>query len=265
MHGLGNDFVLLDHLDRVREISPALARFLADRRRGVGCDQVVQLLPSPTAQAEMRIFNPDGSRAEMCGNAVRCVARYLRTHRHLTGDTLTLETLAGPIRAWFVGPDQVAVDMGMPTVTHSGRPLELAGAIQPFTGVSMGNPHAVFFTPDVAAVTLETFGPAVEHHSLFPNRTNVELVQVIDRETLRMRVWERGAGITPACGTGACAAAVAAAHEGHAQRRLTLLLDGGALAIHWREDGRVIMTGAATEVFIGTVFPDNQMDASDPG
>ncbi len=252
MHGLGNDFVLLDHIDQPREITPELAARLADRRLGVGCDQVVQLLPSRlAAHVQMRIFNPDGSRAEMCGNAARCVAHYLKNRRGLNDRVFTLETLAGPIRTWFAGAGDISVDMGVPELTHDGQSLKVGDSVLPFTGVSMGNPHCVIFTDAAETLPLATLGPAVEHHALFPDRTNVELVRVVDRQTLRMRVWERGAGITPACGTGACAAAVAAIHGSLTQRRVTLILDGGRLEIEWRQNQRVIMTGPATEVFDG--------------
>lgn len=262
MHGLGNDFVLLDHLDRATELTPALIALLSDRRQGVGCDQVIQLLPGPgEADAEMRIYNADGSRAEMCGNASRCVALYMRDHRGLSKKELSLITLAGPIRAWFEEDGLISVDMGKPAISDK-RELILADLAAlpdieepdaPVTEVSMGNPHVVVFQPTVEDFPLDLVGPQVENHPSFPDRTNVEIVQVVDRSTLRMRVWERGAGITPACGTGACAAAVAATALGHAGRRVTVRVDGGELKIHWRDDGRVVMTGGATEVFHGEV------------
>lgn len=254
MHGLGNDFVVLDHFEipeTSRHISPQLARFLADRRTGVGCDQVVQILPSgPEAHAAMRIFNADGSQAEMCGNAVRCVARFLRAHHHLSPTELRVGTLAGVIKVRPAAGGLWAVDMGTPEVSRL-RSLSVEGTDYPFTAVSMGNPHCVIIRSDAEDFPLERIGPQVEHHPLFPNRTNVALVMVLDRRHLRMRVWERGVGITPACGTGACAATVAAASANQADRAVAVQLDGGILDIQWQANGHVVMTGPATEVFSG--------------
>ncbi|MBF0624766.1 MAG: diaminopimelate epimerase [Magnetococcales bacterium] len=270
MQGLGNDFVVLDHLDGGGEVTPALAAHLADRRRGVGCDQVVQLRPGTgaavpgTARVEMRIFNADGSRAEMCGNAARCVGLYLEG-RLAGAPVLTLETLAGPVTVRRVGEGRYGVDMGPPELAGEAIPtlwsglvrdreLAVGGERYAVTALSMGNPHCVLFAADAEGFPLERVGPEVEHHPVFPHRTNVEIVQVLDRRNLRMRVWERGVGITPACGTGACAAGVAAMLHGRADRQVTVHLDGGPLEIHWREeDGRVIMTGPATEVFRGVL------------
>lgn len=266
MHGLGNDFVVLDHLDTPPSPAPEPAawRRLADRRLGVGCDQVVQLLAAAdrSCQATMRIFNPDGSEAEMCGNAARCVALYLVRHRGANGADLRLHTQAGVIRMQMTAPEEVTVDMGVADLdghsvadpwsgTTTDYPLTLADTELRLTGVSMGNPHCVAFVPEVDRFPLERIGPLVEHHPIFPRRTNFECVQVLDRQRLRMRVWERGAGITPACGTGACAAWVAAAVNGLTERRGVVVLDGGTLEIAWLDNGRVLMTGSATEVFWG--------------
>ncbi|MBF0124955.1 MAG: diaminopimelate epimerase [Magnetococcales bacterium] len=269
-HGLGNDFVLLDHLDHTEQpvtVTAALAAALANRRWGVGCDQVVELQPAttPTAHALMRIYNADGSQAEMCGNAARCAASYLRRHRHIPADILSLETLAGLIRIQATADGLWRVDMGMPRLEGrdiptiwSGpvynQPLQLDGQTYRITAVSMGNPHCVVFDPLPDAVSLEQIGPRLSEHPAFPQRTNIELVQVINRHNIRVRVWERGSGLTPACGTGACAAVVAAAWHQLTNRQVTVHLDGGTLEITWcDEDNRVLMTGPATEVFVGYI------------
>ncbi|MBF0426536.1 MAG: diaminopimelate epimerase [Magnetococcales bacterium] len=266
MHGLGNDFVLLDRLDGSPGVTPEEVAWLADRRLGVGCDQVVELVPETGAAARMIIHNADGSQAEMCGNAARCVGLYLRKYRGVTDAEMVLATGAGPVRLFPVtGTNRVAVDMGCPTFSGE-RTLTIArvspahgvpGVEQGVSGtvVSMGNPHFVVFADDVAAVALADVGPLLSEHVAFPNRTNVEFVQILDSANVRMRVWERGAGITPACGTGACAAAVAAAERGLTGRKVTVRLDGGELVIDWQEGGRVVMTGPAVEVFRGTLTP----------
>ncbi|MBF0284925.1 MAG: diaminopimelate epimerase [Magnetococcales bacterium] len=278
MHGLGNDFVVLDHRRSPREISPRLAARLADRRLGVGCDQIVQLLPPRSGgDVEMRIYNADGSQAEMCGNAARCVGLYTSQRDQRALEVLTLETLAGAVRIWPEGWRRFAVDMGPPRfapaeipallpegsppgANDEGRvvnlPLEIEGTLYHATLVSMGNPHCVIPVASVEAVPLERIGPLLEHHPAFPRRTNVEFIQTLDRETVRMRVWERGVGITPACGTGACAAGVAAFLLGVVGRRVTVRLDGGDLTILWSESGNVIMTGAAAESFHGVFDED---------
>ncbi len=258
MHGLGNDFVVFDHLKDAFEIDGAKAAKIADRRLGVGCDQIIQILPAAAdgtqAHAEMRIFNADGSRAEMCGNAARCVAKYLRGAMDLPGETLIVQTLAGLIRIQPRAGGLEAVDMGRPVSGSVGEAISVAsGERFDFTEVSMGNPHCVVFVEEVATFPLERVGPILETHERFPNRSNVEFVQVLDAGRIRMRVWERGAGITPACGTGACAAAVAAVLNGHVQRQVTVVLDGGELDILWRDDDHVIMTGEAAVSFHGAI------------
>ncbi|MBF0158157.1 MAG: diaminopimelate epimerase [Magnetococcales bacterium] len=267
-HGLGNDFILLDHSDPAEPsvaMTGQLAALLANRRWGVGCDQIVELQPAapqPPAHASLRIYNADGSQAEMCGNAVRCVASYLRRHRGLQDATIRLQTLAGLIAIESAGTERWAVDMGpprfegreIPTI-WSGRvydqPLWLDGREYRITALSMGNPHCVLLTDQETEIVLEQVGPRLSEHEAFPQRINVELVQVIDRHNIRVRVWERGAGLTPACGTGACAATVAAVWHGLTERQVSVHLDGGTLEILWRDDDRVIMTGPATEVFMG--------------
>ncbi len=268
MHGLGNDFVVLDAraVGTARDlgITAAVARALADRRTGVGCDQLI-VLERPTdaaATAFMRIFNPDGSESGACGNATRCVAHLLRQDGH---GAPVIQTLAGLLPASFTG-GLVSVDMGPAQTDWQSIPvasacdtLHLPVALGPLAdpvGTSMGNPHATFFVPDAEAVDLPALGPQLEHHPFFPQRANIGIVQVIDRATLRFRVWERGAGITLACGSGACAAQSAAFRRGLTDRRATLLLDGGQLEILVREDGHLIMTGPVATAFAGTLSDD---------
>lgn len=258
MHGLGNDFVVFDHRQRSIDITPQIAAKLADRRLGVGCDQIVQITaPRPEgveAHAQMLIFNADGSQAEMCGNAARCVAKYLRQILGLQDNILTLQTLAGPIMIKPAAQGLEAVDMGKPTYGQPDETITTAlGASYKFTEVSMGNPHCVIFVPEVLKFPLAVEGEQLETHVRFPNRTNVEFVQVLSADHIRMRVWERGVGITPACGTGACAAAVAAIINGLTARELTVTLDGGDLAVNWQNDDHVIMTGPANESFRGEI------------
>jgi len=261
MHGLGNDFVVVDARDG-RKVTPALARALADRREGVGCDQVIVIEPSLTGagDAALRFFNADGSTSGACGNGTRCVARLLMDERGT--DHVALETEAGTLDAGTARGGLVTVDMGpartewrdLP-LAHAADTLHLGIAEGPLAdpvAVGMGNPHAVFFVDDVAAVDMARHGPRVERNALFPERTNVEAVQVIDRTHLRMRVWERGVGVTRACGTGACAALVAAARRNLTDRRAEVMLDGGPLTVEWLDDGHVLLTGPVATVFRGT-------------
>ena len=278
VQGLGNDFVLLDWREKEKtEKSQAadwalLARRMCDRRWGIGADGLVVLLASHHADVRMRIFNPDGSEAEMCGNAIRCVARYVFERDAGKKRRITVETLAGPRQTEVVCDEGgnfrgVKVDMGVPVFEPARIPVfvaaekvinwprEVGGKELYFTAVSMGNPHCVIFVSDVEQIPFYEWGPAIERHPLFPMRTNVEFVQVLGREEVRVRVWERGAGETLACGTGACAVAVAAFLNGYTERRVKVHLPGGELFIAWEEDGRVFMTGAAEEVFSGQ-WPD---------
>lgn len=269
VHGLGNDFILINcFVEKVNHKNfPSLAVKMCDRHFGIGADGLVLLLPSEVADVRMRIFNSDGSEAEMCGNAIRCVAKYLYEHGIVKRDKVKVETLAGIIVPEIIagnGPvNVVRVDMGQPRLERSeipmtgppgqvvNEPLEVYGSIYHVTAVSMGNPHCVIFVPDVEQVALHTVGPLIENHRAFPRRTNVEFIQVLNRDEVKMKVWERGAGETMACGTGACATAVACALNGHTGRKVTVRLKGGDLLIAWAEDNHVYMTGPAEEVFTG--------------
>lgn len=267
MHGLGNDFVLIDCRDEVMaaqlpDIS-ALSRKLCNRRFGIGADQILLLYGSDKADFRMRIFNADGSEVEMCGNGIRCFAKYIWDRGLSAENILSIETLAGKIKPEKSG-NMVKVDMGEPVFEGRLVPVNLDGQVKGFplkimdrefqiTCVSMGNPHAVIFVDDVGNVDLLKYGPLIETDQLFPKRTNVEFIQVLGRERIRMRVWERGAGETMACGTGAAASAVASALNGLTNRSVTVSLPGGDLVIDWAENNRVYMTGPAIEVFEGIV------------
>lgn len=264
MHGLGNDFVVVDARAGTPEIGPERARALADRRFGVGCDQVIVLEPSadPGADLFMRIRNPDGGEAEACGNATRCVADLIG--RETGRDTVRIATRRGVLTATRApGSDgSVAVDMGAPGLDWRDIPLahamdtlsldiDIDGHSNP-VAVSMGNPHVVFFVDDPAAVDLERLGPLIERHALFPARANVEFAHVRPDGSIGLRVWERGAGITLACGSGACATLVAAHRRGLTGRKAGVDLPGGRLTIDWREsDGHVVMAGPSARVFAG--------------
>lgn len=270
--GLGNDFVLLDGATAADIKSPsALAKTICNRRFGVGADGLVLLLPSDKADIKMSIFNSDGSEAEMCGNASRCVALHLFRRKIVNKKQISLDTLAGIIRTDITDEPRglVRVDMGVPRLTKgeipmTGNPAEtavnfpLTAAGQTFyaTAVSMGNPHLVIFTPDISQVPLSTWGPQLETHPLFPRKTNVEFVQVLDSKTLRMRVWERGAGITQACGTGSCATAAACILNHKTEKNITVKLDGGDLFIEWPDKKNIFMTGLAQAVFTGDYLGD---------
>lgn len=257
MHGLGNDFVVIDARGRADPVTAARARALGDRHRGVGFDQLVVISAAEDADARVTFWNPDGSTAGACGNATRCVADLLMRERD--AEAVTLRTAFGLLPAQRAAGGMVTVDMGVPRFGWQDIPLAeaLDTARLPLDGgpaaVSMGNPHCVFFVDDAGAVPLESFGPRIEHHALFPERTNVEVVQVIDRTTLRARVWERGAGVTLACGSGACAIAAAAIRRGLTGRRVAVHLDGGVLVLDWPEGEGIRMTGPVAHVFEGTL------------
>lgn len=259
MHGLGNDFVVIDARGAAAgPVTPALARALGDRNRGVGFDQLAVIRDDATADAAIDFWNADGSAADACGNATRCVARLLMDERGAAA--LDLRTGRGLLRAEEAGGGLVRVNMGPPDLAWDrvplARPVDLdALPIEGSPGAAgMGNPHCVFIVPDVEAVDVAGIGARVEHDPLFPERTNVEFVQLIDRATIRMRVWERGGMVTLACGSGACAAVVVTARRGLTDRRVTVRLDGGELGIDWRDDG-VWMTGPTALVFKGRLAP----------
>lgn len=266
MHGIGNDFVLINGFCvQLEELAlPELARRMCDRKFGVGGDGLILATKGTDLPLRMRMFNPDGSESEMCGNGVRCFLKFLHQAKVTEQRELDVETGAGPLKLVLHDDGTVEVAMGRARLTRGeigmlGDPGEqfvhqsvsALGAEYHATAVSMGNPHIVIFVPDVSAIALEMVGPALEHHELFPNRTNVHFVQVVNRGHLIQRTWERGAGITLACGTGACACAVAAFLNGHADREVKIDLPGGQLQIHYRDDEHVIMRGPAESVFVG--------------
>jgi diaminopimelate epimerase len=256
MHGLGNDFVVFDARERAVTISPTRARMLSDRHTGVGCDQLILIEPSDRATARMRIWNADGGEVQACGNATRCVATLL-------GDGATIETLGGILDA-RVTANGASVDMGAPSFDWETLPLAYAmdtaalplaweglDPVAPPMAVGTGNPHIIFFVPDASAVDLARVGPVVEHDPVFPERVNVNVATVLNPDRIALRVWERGSGATLACGTGACATAVAAIRSGRARSGVTVALPGGELVIDWTPGGTIRMTGPATHVFTG--------------
>lgn len=263
MQGIGNDFVMIDAIQE-QGLPLDLAGFaqkVNDRRFGIGGDGLILLEKGDEAPFRMRMFNPDGSESEMCGNGIRCFARLLQDHEHLTEDSVDVETGAGTLNLKLVGDNRVRVDMGTARLTRgeigmtgpSGDQFvnQPVGEGYLGTAVSMGNPHLVIFVDDASKIDLTEIGPKLEHHPEFPKRVNVHFIQVVDRSHLIQRTWERGAGITLACGTGACASAVAAFVTGRADRSVEIQLPGGKLEIEYLEDGRVLMTGPAETVFEG--------------
>ncbi len=270
MQGAGNDYVYVNCMEQTIDNIPEKARFISDRHFGIGSDGLVLIMPSEVADFRMRMFNSDGSESEMCGNATRCIAKYVYEYGLTDKTTVSLETLAG-IKILQMNlkdgkVDSVRVDMGEPILEPDKIPVisskdrfisesvDVDGVEYKMTCVSMGNPHAVIYVDDVVNLHIEAIGPKVENHKLFPRRTNTEFVKVIDRKTLQMRVWERGAGETLACGTGACATLVATVLNGLCDRTATLKLLGGDLVIEWNEeDNHVYMTGPAVIVFDGNI------------
>lgn len=253
MHGLGNDFVVIDARGAPVELDEGQVRAIADRHTGVGCDQLILVEPSTVADARMRVFNADGGEVETCGNATRCVTR-------LIGREASIETLGGILHGTADG-DGATIEMGEPRFDWQTIPLAYAmdtrdmpvgwdGLERP-SAVNVGNPHVVFFVPDIAAVPLESLGPRIETDPLFPKRVNVGVAAITGPSALALRVWERGAGLTQACGTGACAAAVTAIRLGLAEGPVTVTLPGGKLHVDWRPGEPIRMTGAATHVFSG--------------
>lgn len=275
MNGAGNDFVVLDlrpaeiagtNPRRAARPTAAQAAAIADRQRGVGCDQVILIEPPETdlADAQLVFLNADGSESGACGNGTRCVADLLMTQ--LGTDAISLETEHGVLDCDRDASGLVTVDMGRAKTDWRDIPLaeprdtlHLAigeGPLSDPAGTSMGNPHATFFVDDVAEIPLAALGPKLEHHKLFPERANIGVAEMRGRDTMRLRVWERGSGLTLACGSGACAAVVAAVRRGVAERRVTVEVDGGSLVIEWLESGHVLMSGPTAVAFRGTLDPD---------
>lgn len=272
MHGLGNDFILIDtRIQRIRNLSRVVPR-LCDRRFGIGADQVLVLAESKRAHYRMRIFNADGSEVEMCGNGIRCLAKYIweceiTPPEIRKSKTLSIETLAGIIYPRRSG-SMVTVDMGEPVFDPERIPVRVERGTERVINyplrikdkkfnincVSMGNPHAVIISDNVDNIDISTYGPMIEHHEIFPRRINVEFVEIKDEKNIKVRVWERGSGETLACGTGACASAVVSHLLGHTGGEVTTHLPGGRLKIRWDEnDNHVYMTGPATRVFDGVI------------
>ena len=266
MHGLGNDFVVLDARGAAFDLTADRRRAIADRRRGVGCDQLIVLEPPTESDADvfMRIYNPDGGEAGACGNATRCVASVLMDERRT--DHVTVQTIAGLLESQRSGTGSnglpvISVDMGPARLDWRDIPVRAAcdtnhlpvgaGPLQDPAGTNMGNPHATFFVADADAIPLAELGPTLEHDSFFPERANIGIAQLLGEGRLRLRVWERGAGLTLACGSGACAAVVAASRRGLVKRRAEVVLDGGTLGIEWLRDGHVMMTGGIAVAFKG--------------
>ena len=267
-HGLGNDFVIVNGFKEKIDNYQQMAIEVCDRHIGVGADGLVILLPSGIADFQMRIFNSDGSEAEMCGNVTRCMARYVYDNGLTDKTKITLETKAGIIKPELIFKDgmlsTIRVDMGIPRLKRSEIPMngneneevinELLVVEQSnyhITCISMGNPHCILFVDDIAGANLSVIGPAFENHLVFPRKINVEFVQVLNKQKVRMRVWERGAGITMACGTGACATLVATVLNGKTNRQIIVELDGGELFVEWGSDNHIYMSGPAVEVFRG--------------
>lgn len=273
MHGAGNDYVYINGFEEQVDDPVILAQRVSNRNFGIGSDGLILILPSESADVKMRMFNADGSEAEMCGNGIRCVAKYAYDHGLITALQIEVETGNGilPLKL-FTGEsglvERVQVNMGAPKLTRAELPMtgaagEQAVAIKlplaegdiEVTCVSMGNPHCVLFVDDVENCELETVGPLIEKHAWFPNRINVEFVQVVSRTEVIQRTWERGAGETLACGTGASAVIVAGVLTGRTERKIVNHLRGGDLQMAWLEDGPVMMTGPAVEVFSGEFNP----------
>ncbi|MCB1736046.1 MAG: diaminopimelate epimerase [Gammaproteobacteria bacterium] len=273
MHGLGNDFVVIERLTQQVDVDTALVRHLADRRFGIGCDQLLLVDPSdhPDADFRYRIFNADGGEVEQCGNGARCFARFVRDHGFTDKDEILVNTAAGLIRPRLLADGQVEVDMGRPWLEPADipfqadaradlYPLEVAGETLAIAAVSMGNPHAVLRVENVDTVPVERLGPLIENHPRFPRRVNAGFMQVMAPDHIRLRVFERGAGETLACGTGACAAMVAGRVQGWLAEAVRVDLPGGRLVIRWpgdghgaRDDASVLMTGPAETVFEGEI------------
>ncbi|MBU2439584.1 diaminopimelate epimerase [bacterium] len=275
MHGLGNDFILIDCLNKLLGDSSFLsylAKKLCDRNFGIGADGLILLLPSSKVDLQMRIFNSDGTEAQMCGNGIRCFAKYAYENKLISEIKFTVETLAGIITPELIFKDKeisgVKVDMGIPKLKRREIPMEGEDTptvvdetlkidskyIFKITCVSMGNPHCIIFVNDVQSIPVDEIGPKIENHSLFPEKINVEFIQVVNKKEINFRVWERGVGETLACGTGACAALVASVLNKKSEHQAIIHLTGGDLDIEWIENGSVYMTGPAELVFRGEMI-----------
>jgi diaminopimelate epimerase len=264
MHGCGNDFVVFDERPKSLGLTATRAAAIAHRRTGVGCDQFIVMERPPAgsnADVFMRIRNPDGSEAGACGNATRCVAHLYAAE---TGRRdLVVQTISGLLPARILDDGRVTVDMGPARLEWRDVPLSgpmdtmhidlSEGPVSDPAAASMGNPHATFFVPDVEALDLDRIGPPLEHAAIFPERANIGFATILAPDRIRLRVWERGAGLTLACGSGACATLVNAARRGLTGRRATILADGGELELEWRDDGHVLMTGPVATAFLGTI------------
>ena len=275
MTSLGNDYIYIDCTSglKIKDI-PEVTKKLSDRHMGIGADGLILIDKSsyPDCDFKMRIFNSDGSEAEMCGNGIRCVAKFIYDNKLSNKDKLSIETLAGIKQVKLIEKngecDEAIVDMGEPIFQDKNIPydvyeafnkdldLDVLGEKMRFTVVSMGNPHAITFVEDVDKVDIEKYGPAIENNPIFPNRTNVEFVQIINKNNIKVRVWERGAGETLACGTGACAATVASGLNGYTDANVTVELPGGKLEVEWGKDNHIYMQGPATKVFEGFAKED---------
>jgi len=265
MHGLGNDFVVIDATRKPVDLTPEQIRFIADRHFGVGCDQLLLVEPPPSADLDFtyRIFNADGGEVEQCGNGARCFAVFVREKGLTDKNAIRVATAGGPIELKVEPDGQVTVDMGAPRFEPEAIPfvaderadvysLAVDGQTVEASVLSMGNPHAVLRVDDVESAPVSELGPKLEHHPRFPNRANIGFMQVVDRSHIRLRVWERGSGETLACGTGACAAVVAGRQRGWLDDKVTVRLPGGELHIAWAGEGQpVMMTGPAVSVFEG--------------
>jgi len=271
MHGAGNDYVYVNCFEESVADPSRAAVQVSDRNFGVGSDGLILIMPSDAADARMRMFNSDGSESEMCGNGIRCVAKYVYDHGIVSKNEITVETCAG-ILTLNLSPgrdgkiEKVRVNMGAPRLTRSkipmiggandqviSEPLTILDRTFLITCVSMGNPHCVVFVDDADVFPVSTYGPLIENHELFPRRVNVEFVQVLSRNEVRQRTWERGAGETLACGTGSCAVTAACVLNGLTEKELVNHLSGGDLEMKWAEDGNIYMTGPAVEVFTGEI------------
>ncbi len=269
MHGIGNDYIYINCFEQKVENPNELAIKMSPRRFSVGADGVILICPSDVADAKMRMFNLDGSEGKMCGNGIRCVGKYIYDNNIAHQSVVTVETLSG-IKTLEIADkcgkaETITVDMGTPELTPSkipavaegnaiiNQPITVAGRQYRITAVSMGNPHAVVFCDEIDSLNLEKIGPDFEHHAMFPEQVNTEFIRVINKNTLQMRVWERGSGETLACGTGACASVVAAVKNGYCKQNeeITVHLAGGDLFITYAADGRVFMRGGAEKVFDG--------------